>query len=172
MPINYFPAELLERALPDAQLKDLMTREFKVNRTVMRSLHGTGILSEKKLEQVAMKVIKQYNKKYNSLRRKGISATEAFDMATNDKRLLIQRVKQAAVYEVDQEIKRVYKGKKYRWLPSSAKVPDPLHQLKYMKVYVIGKGEMPGDRFGCACGMRILVDEDEIIFHDELGLDL
>lgn len=172
MPINYFPAELLERALPEAQLKDLMTREFKLNRTVMRALHNTGILSEKKLEQVSLKVIKEYQKKYNKLRRSGVSATDAFEAATNDKRLLIQRVKLAAVYEVDKEIKRVYKGKKYRWLPSSAKVPDPLHQLKYMKVYIIGKGEMPGDRPGCACGMRILVDEDEIVFHDELGLDL
>jgi hypothetical protein len=63
------------------------------------------------------------------------------------------------VNEIAKDIKRNYKGEYYIWLPSDAENPDPFHQLNYGKKFKIGRGEMPGDRYGCRCGMEVLVEE-------------
>ena len=52
----------------------------------------------------------------------------------------------------------------YRWLPSDAKNPDPEHQLLYGKIFRVGEGDkegnMPGERYGCRCGIEWLTDEE------------
>lgn len=75
---------------------------------------------------------------------------------------LIQRVQNNIVNQIAGEIKDAYRGEYYKWLPSDAAEPDPIHQLKYGKRYQVGKGEMPGDRYGCRCGMFILVKETKL----------
>ena len=63
-----------------------------------------------------------------------------------------------------QEEKQAHKGEFYRWLPSNAQNPDPEHQLLYGKIFRVGEGDkegnMPGERYGCRCGIEWLKDED------------
>ena len=51
----------------------------------------------------------------------------------------------------------------YRWMPSDAKNPDPEHQLLYGKIFRVGEGDkegnMPGERYGCRCGIEWLDSE-------------
>lgn len=79
-----------------------------------------------------------------------------------DKKLLVSRVQNAILNEVSKEIKQTYRGEFYEWLPSEAENPDPDHEKNYGKIFQVGVGEMPGERFGCKCGMRILVKEDTL----------
>jgi hypothetical protein len=74
----------------------------------------------------------------------------------------VARVQNAVVYEIAQDIKDQYRGEFYEWLPSDAETPDPIHQLNYGKKFQMGKGEMPGDRYGCRCGMNVLVSESTL----------
>lgn len=74
----------------------------------------------------------------------------------------IQRIQNNAVFEIAQSIKENYSGESYEWLPSDADEPDPEHQLNYGKIFQVGVGEMPGDRYGCKCGMNILVKETKL----------
>lgn len=113
-------------------------------------IENTGALDRKSLDNVALKVIKQYKEKNN---------LDAIDLT--DKQA-IQRIQNNAVYEIAQGIKENYTGEKYEWLPSDAEEPDPEHQLNYGKIFTIGEGEMPGDRYGCKCGMNILVKESRL----------
>ncbi len=41
--------------------------------------------------------------------------------------------------------------------------PDAEHKKKYGKRYQLGKGEKPGDRYGCKCGMDIHVKESKLV---------
>lgn len=126
------------------------------------SFAGADFLSAKRLQEVALSVAKQYRNRYDDEIESGSSRSDARETATNDRKLLVNRVQNAAVQEIATEIKDQYDGEEYVWLPSDAEEPDPLHQLNYGKVFVIGDGEMPGDRYGCRCGMEILVEESKL----------
>lgn len=152
MAIRFLPTEFLKKALPEKQIEKLVTQKLTLNRAAVRAL-GTDVLSKKTIEKVALKVIKSYKATYEE---KTLAET------LNDKKLLIQRVQNAAVHEVSQEIQAKYEGEFYRWLPSSAGEPDPEHQLNYGKKFQFGDGEAPGDRYGCECGMEILVRETKL----------
>lgn len=130
-------------------------------------LSNSGVLSKKKVEEVAIKVIRSYKDSVESDMEDGLTKSEAVDEALNGKKLMVQRVQDLATIEVAKQVKRHYRGERYEWLPSSANEPDPLHQLNYGKRFWIGKGEMPGDRYGCQCGMRILIEEDVLFIGDE-----
>lgn len=160
--ITYHPRDLLEKAAPDFLVKRLVKKNLTVNRAVLSILTKAEILTKKTLERVALKVLKSYRERYAEERSAGASKAEALTEATNENKLLVQRVQQEVVSEVAGEIKDGYRGERYIWLPSSAETPDPLHQLNYGKKFTVGRGEMPGDRFGCQCGMRILVKEEEL----------
>ncbi len=125
-------------------------------------LTRSGVLSKKTLERIALKVIKDYKASYKSERQDGASIADATENALNDKRLMVQRVQNATVNEIANEIKDQYRGEYYKWLPSDAEIPDPIHALNYGRKFQIGKGEMPGDRYGCKCGMEILTDDTEL----------
>jgi hypothetical protein len=161
--IRYRPDRLLARVAPERLLKKLVSRRLTLKRATLLSLSDAReILGIKKLERIALSVIKQYREKYGELLEEDFSATEAKDEAVNDAGLLVQRVQDSVVLEVSKEIKEKYRGEIYEWLPSDAEEPDPEHQLKYGKRFRVGEGEMPGERFGCRCGMNILVDETEL----------
>lgn len=162
MAIRYLPSKLLKRIAPKTVVEKLVTKDLTLNRTVATMLSRTSVLSKREIDRVALRVIKDYKSKYEDEKSDGASNTEAIDDALNDKKLMVARVQNAVVNEVTETVKSNYRGEYYIWLPSDANQPDPLHQLNYGQRFQIGKGEAPGDRYGCRCGMQILVDEDEL----------
>lgn len=162
MSIRYLPSRILSRTLPEKRIKKLITQRLTLNRAVLASLTDTGFLKEKTMSKIALKVLKGYRSRYEDAKDEGASAEEAKDEALNQNKLLIQRVQNAAVFEISKEIKEKYHGEFYEWLPSDAEEPDPLHQLNYGQTFQLGSGEQPGDRYGCRCGMNILVDETRL----------
>ncbi len=129
-----------------------------MNRAAVSTLARSGVLKKKTFERIALKVINGYKDNYAEEIAAGATVAEATDEALNGKKLMVQRVQNAVVHEISQEIKSVYRGEFYEWLPSDAETPDPIHALNYGMTFQFGKGEMPGDRYGCQCGMLILVD--------------
>ena len=114
-------------------------------------------IDTKKVADVTLKTLKSYRERVNTEDAKGLEKQLA-----QSPMQLIQRVQNEIVFQVSQEIRSSYEGEKYEWLPSDADEPDPEHQLNYGKVFVVGEGEMPGERIGCRCGMRILTNETEL----------
>jgi len=147
---------------PESKVRRLVTKKLTVNRTVLKSLAQSELISEKKLTQVALRVMKDYRTRYEDAQDEGLSNKDAFDEAVNGEKLMINRVHNSIIYEITRDIKHAYRGEEYEWLPSDALEPDPLHQLNYGKTFKIGRGEMPGDRIGCKCGMNILVKQDKL----------
>jgi hypothetical protein len=160
--IRYQPKKLLSRIAPKKRVEKLVTQKLTLNRATLTTLSDTGVLTKKTLETIAIKVIRGYRDRYGDERDQGASKKEALDEALNNKKQLVKRVQNATVHEITQEVKRQFRGEFYVWLPSEAINPDPLHQLNYGKKFLLGKGEMPGDRYGCLCGMQILTDETKL----------
>ncbi len=162
MTIKYQPKKILKKMAPDALIERLVTKKLTLNRATLLMLERTGILSKKELQRVAMKVIKEYKRTYRDEILDGATKKAALEEAIGDRRLMVQRIKNASVSEITDRVKRRYRGEFYIWLPSTAVNPDPKHMKKYGKRYRIGRGESPGDRYGCQCGMQIYVDESRL----------
>ena len=160
--IKYLPNELLRKVAPVKKVEKLVSSRLTLNKAVLSMFDSIDFLSKRTLESTALKVIKSYKERFNEEVEEGSSASEAKEEATQDNKLLINRVQNTVVNQVAEEIKDQYRGEYYKWLPSDAEVPDPLHQLKYGKKFQLGKGEMPGERYGCRCGMLILVKESKL----------
>jgi hypothetical protein len=74
-------------------------------------------------------------------------------------------VQNEVVWQIANGIKEQYGDEDAEWLPSDAEEPDPEHQLNYGKIFRISEGingEIPGERIGCRCGMRILVKQTKL----------
>lgn len=155
MTIVHNPADLLNRIAPATKIKRLISRDLTFNKALLSMFDQIDFISNKRIQTVALKALKVYKARYAA---EDISKTAA----TAGKKLLVQRVQNAIVQSLSGEIKDRYSGEYYKWLPSDALTPDPLHQLKYGKTFQIGVGEMPGDRYGCRCGMQILVDDTKL----------
>lgn len=166
MSFRFLPEKLANRIAPQKLIKKLVTQDLTLNRTVLTQLSRSGVLSRKALERIALRVIKGYKARYEDEREDGLSKADALEEAVNGKALMIQRVQDSIVFEIAQDLKDEYRGEFYKWLPSSAEEPDPLHQLNYGKTFQLGKGdangEDPGDRWGCKCGMELLVEETKL----------
>ncbi len=162
MAIRYLPDKMLARVAPKTQVKRLLTQKLTLNRAVLSTLTHSGVLSKKTLTTVALKVVKQYKARVAVEVAEGASKAKAIAGTLAGKELMVSRVQNAAVFEIGQEIKSQYEGEYYEWLPSDADEPDPIHQLNYGQVFQIGEGEQPGDRYGCRCGMNILVEETRL----------
>ncbi len=162
MTIKYLPTKLLAKVAPAKKVEKLVSGRLTLNRAVLSMFSEIDFLSKQTLERAALGAIRQYKERFEAEKDAGATASEAKADALNDKKLLVKRVQNSVVNQVAGEIKDQYRGEFYKWLPSDAEVPDPLHQLKYGKKFQIGKGEMPGDRIGCMCGMQILVKESQL----------
>lgn len=165
MAITFEPEKVLRRMGSKKTVKKLVTRNLTLNQVVVGSLADADILTKGTLEDIALKVIRTYKKRKREEMADGVSDKTATDIAVNGKKLMVQRVQNAAMREISLELKDQYHGEFAEWLPSNAINPDPIHQLNYGKVFQIGRGingEQPGERFGCQCGMRILVKEDTL----------
>lgn len=120
--------------------------------------------SEKQVQDTVIKVASFYMKKVDELRDEGLPKVKAELLAKGGEALLQQRIENLVVYSEIQRLKEENKGEFYRWLPSGADEPDPQHQLLYGETFVVGEGDeegnMPGERYGCQCGMEILKSEN------------
>lgn len=160
MAIVYDPSKMLKKLAPEAKIKKLLTPDLTVKKAALSFVDAADFIDRKSVADVALKVTRSYQKRLDLLEGKD-AKSERVDIKS-DPKLLIQRVQNEVVTQISEEIKANYEGELYEWLPSDAEEPDPEHQLNYGKVFRVGEGEMPGDRYGCRCGMNILVKESEL----------
>lgn len=163
MTIEFNPSKILKKAKPKGGFSKLVTRDLKVNRAILTAIERSGIISKEKITDVALSAIKTYKKSEKKLRNEGLSKLKALKQSYNDGALVESRIENSIVYEMAQKIKEAYKGVWFEWIPSDSMNPDPEHQLKYGKKFRIGKDEIPGERYGCRCGMRILTPDEEVL---------
>lgn len=157
MAIIYDPTKELKKIAPESKIKKLISGNVSLKKTALSFVDSADFIDKKSVSRVALKTIKSYKKRIKA------SDVESIEKdIKKDPRLLVARVQNEIVFQISQEIKSKYVGEKYEWLPSDAEEPDPEHQLKYGKIYSVGDGEMPGDRYGCRCGMRILTDDEKL----------
>lgn len=167
------PTAILKRIAPAKKVAKLLRAsrgKMSLNKAVLGQLTNNPLMDKRAMERVALRVLKDYRARYRDLLGDGLSQTQATVKAVNVSAQLVQRVQNSIVYETTQVVKETYRGELYRWLPSDAETPDPEHQLNYGKVFRLGRGEAPGDRFGCRCGMEILTDDDALFLSEELDL--
>lgn len=166
MAIIYDPSKMLKKIAPEAKIKRMLTGNMTLKRAALSFVDAVDFIDRKAVTKVALNTVKGYQ-----VRAAKASVDAGFDRAAgdavedailDDPRQLIQRVQNEMVFQISGEIKNQYKGEQYEWLPSDADEPDPEHQLNYGKVFTVGEGEMPGERYGCKCGMRILVNETQL----------
>lgn len=159
MAIEYDPKKLLRKIVPKTKIEESLTEDAKFKRQTFNYLDQVDGINKKKVVTAALKAFRNYKKR--------IEENPDLEYGLiNDPKLLIQRVENAVIYQISQDIKEQYSGEFYEWLPSDAEEPDPEHQLNYGKIFQVGvgdsNGEDPGERYGCRCGMRILVTEDKL----------
>ena len=155
MSIKYDPTKMLKKIAPERKVKRLLSKQVSLKRTALSFVDDLDFLNKKRVTEVALKTVKAYKSRI-----KADTATKS--ELVDDPKQLIQRVQNEVVLQVSDEIKKQYEGEFYIWLPSDADEPDPEHQLNYGKKFEIGVGEMPGERYGCRCGMEILVQQTEL----------
>lgn len=153
--IKYQPDKLLEKMAPASKIKKMMTKGVSLKRAALGFLDDSEVISKKSVADVALKTLKSYRERIDA-------DSEVKDEIRNDPKLLINRVQNEIVMQISNEIKSKYTGEKYRWLPSDADEPDPEHQAKYGEIFTVGDGEMPGERYGCRCGMEILTEDEKL----------
>ncbi len=156
--IKYEPSKLLKKIVPVKRIKKLLRKDLEVKRTALNyidQLSGLEVLDKEAILDTALKVSASYQKRVNA------ETDKATDLK-DDPKLLVQRVENEVVLQITEGIKDKYAGESYIWLPSDAEEPDPEHQLNYGKEFKVGDGEMPGERWGCRCGMQILVNQTKL----------
>lgn len=155
------PDYFLRSVLPKTfWTRTLLTRDGDPKKTIQKAIVTATVLSGRELNTTYREVINQYEAKIEKLKAEGVRAYKS--EALNGESLLRHRIQGLIIYNEVQEQKKQNKGKRYRWLPSSAVEPDPEHQLLYGQVFNDGEGDsdgnMPGERYGCQCGIEWLDD--------------
>lgn len=169
MAIVVDPTRMLKKLAPRAAIKRIVStggHRIALKKAALRAVADIGIVSDKDLADTALGVVKQYKEKYADLRDTGAAAAEAMGEAVGDAELLINRVQNLVVFNIQAKVRENYDGEQYEWLPSDADEPRPEHQLYYGAVRTVGVGLMPGEEPGCRCGMRLLVDETTLNLGD------
>lgn len=162
MAILYDPSKLLRKIAPAKKIEKLLSKKLTLKRAALSFVDDIDFIDKKNVADVALKTMKSYRDRVKNERTESSSedASDLKDEIVDDPKLLINRVQNEVITQIGSEIKDKYAGEFYEWLPSDADEPDPEHQLNYGETFQIGVGEMPGDRYGCRCGMRILVEEE------------
>jgi hypothetical protein len=160
--IRYEPKKILKRLASKKNVERLITDKLTVNKAAVNAIEQSGVIGKKELQFIAMGVVQKYRDKVEVFQDEGFTKADAIDEVLDDKRLLVQRVQNAVVRGITASIKEKYHGYYYTWLKSTANEPDEEHKKKWGKVFQIGKGEAPGERYGCQCGMEIHVDETKL----------
>lgn len=166
MPIVYDPKDMLKKIAPESKIKKLVSSRLTLKKTALNFVDAVDFIDKKSVSKIALKTIDSYQKRVaNEQVQAGFDSSAGKDLEKeilSDPKQLIQRVQNEVVFQVSNAIKENYDGENYEWLPSDAEEPDPEHQLNYGKIFTIGDGEMPGERIGCRCGMRILVKQTKL----------
>ena len=165
MPIKYEPSKLIKKLAPEKKIEKMITGDVSLKKSALRFVDELEFIDKKRVTDVALKTVRGYQERIAKLQAEAgeKSAGDALTQElASDPRQLIQRVQNEVVFQVHELIKQKYEGEKYEWLPSDADEPDPEHQLNYGKIFTVGVGEMPGERYGCKCGMNILVNENQL----------
>lgn len=149
--IKYEPSKLIKKIAPAKKIKKLVSENATLKKTALSFVDDIDFLSKKSVAKVALKTIKSYKERIKE-------NPDIKDELLGEAAQLVQRVQNEVILQIADEIKTKYEGEFYVWLPSDADEPDPEHQLNYGETFQVGVGEMPGDRFGCRCGMQILVE--------------
>lgn len=164
--IVYDPKKLLKKIAPESKIKKLVKGNLSLKKAALNFVDAIDFINRKSVADVALKVVRNYEERVAKA-----TVDADFDKSAgralqkeliSDPKLLVQRVQNEIIVQVTNEIKDTYHGEQYVWLPSDADEPDPEHQLNYGKTFTIGDGEMPGERYGCRCGMEILVKQTEL----------
>ncbi len=150
MSIIYDPKSFAQKIMSDKKIKSLLKGNLSLKKAAFKLTDKFDIIDKKDVVDVALKTVSDYKQRIK------LDPTLK-DEILDDPKQLIQRVQNNILFQVKETIKTTYEGEQYTWLPSDADEPDPEHQLNYGKVFTVGDGEMPGDRYGCRCGMEILV---------------
>lgn len=160
MTVEFNPAKILKKAKPKGGFAKLVTGDLKVNKAILTGITKSGIISKESVTDVALGAISSYKKTAKRLTEEGLSKTEAKEEAYNYGAQVENRIENAIIFTMSKKIEEAYRGLYFEWLPSDSNNPDPEHQLKYGKKYKIGRDEIPGERPGCRCGMRILTPDE------------
>lgn len=166
MSIKYEPSKLLKKIAPSKRVKRLLTGNLSLKKAALTFADAFDFLDKSALSRVALKTIRGYQERVAKAvvdadyKRSAGSAVK--NELLDDPKQLVQRIQNEVVLQIGEEIRDRYAGESYKWLPSDAEEPDPEHQLNYGEIFQIGDGEQPGDRYGCRCGMEILVKETKL----------
>jgi hypothetical protein len=154
--IKYDPSKLLRKIAPKRKIEKLLNdSKVSLKKSALSFVSDIDFLDASGISRVALKTIQGYR---DRIKDDPDVKAEILD----DPVQLVQRVQNEVIFQVAGEIKDRYSGEFYVWLPSSAEEPDPEHQLNYGMTFQVGDGEMPGERYGCQCGMEILVDQSRL----------
>ncbi len=153
--ITYEPDKLLAKIAPEKKIKKLLRGNISLKRTALSFIDDIDFLSKKGIVKTALKVIKGYKNRIKD-------DPEIEQDILDDPKQLIQRVQNEVITQIASGIKETYDGHTYTWLPSDAEEPRPEHQLNYGMEFTIGEGEMPGDEYGCRCGMEIKTSDSSL----------
>lgn len=164
--IVYDPKAMLKKIAPESKLKKLVSKNVSLKKAALSFVDAIDFLDKKAVTRVALETVRGYQERIAKAQVEGGFESAAGDAVEReilaDPKQMIQRVQNEVVFQISQGIKKNYEGEQYEWLPSDAEEPDPEHQLNYGKIFTVGEGEMPGERFGCKCGMNILVKQTQL----------
>src|SRR5690606_26489708 len=106
----------LKKRAPDKLIDKLIKKDFTINKVAIAELQATNkdVISPREMRKIVSKVAKQYKEKNKTLKKDGLKAGEAREEATNENKLLAQRVKNAINNERHNAIISLFKGKKAR----------------------------------------------------------
>lgn len=157
--MRFWPDRYLKRVVPKGVVKHgLLNSNLKIKQSYLKAIILATAVDQKALTAQVYNVVEAYRIKEKQLMDDGVRAFKK--EALNGQALLETRINNFLVFTEVQEIKCKYQGRNYRWLPSSAEEADPQHQLLYGKIFLVGAGDkdgyMPGERWGCKCGIEIL----------------
>ena len=157
-----FPETILKKSLPkdffDGDL--LKKKNLTLKQNAMQALILATSFSKREINSTVAKVADIYQRKIDDLSDEGIPKAKASVIAKSGEKLLKQRIAGLVIFDAVQNIKAENEDDFYEWLPSSSDTPDPEHQLLYGQIKKVGEGDkegnMPMERYGCNCGLRII----------------
>lgn len=163
---KFYPDRFLKQVMPKSfYTQGLVSKNFTLQKGAISAINRARLATGRPIDKTVYDVLLQYKAKYKDLiAAEDFGKTQAFEAALNGENLLRQRIEQAVIFDKIQDLKAQHKGEFYRWMPSSAENPDPQHGLLYGKIFRVGEGDkegnMPGERYGCQCGIEWLGPED------------
>jgi hypothetical protein len=164
--ITFEPSKLIAKKASKRKIKRLLKKDLSLKKAALSFASDIDGVSKQGIERIALKTIKGYKERIAQAIIDGdLDPSEGSDLKKEifaNPKQLIQRVQNEVLLQITSEIKEKYAGEFYIWLPSDANEPDPEHQLNYGKEFQIGVGEMPAERYGCRCGMQILVKDSTL----------